>query len=124
MNKKELVLELGVEGGGATVFRTPLGSGGWQFHVESGSMSAEDIDVWHYGCSKPVETIEEALESIGKDGSWIFWFPITVHPEYRTSLLELVQDAASKLSEENKKPWERRQSHNWNRRCATEDNVP
>lgn len=24
-----MVLDLGVEGGGATVFRTPLGSGGW-----------------------------------------------------------------------------------------------
>lgn len=44
MAEKEVVLELGVEGGGATVFRTPLASGGWQFHVEGSSMYLDEND--------------------------------------------------------------------------------
>ena len=34
----ELVLSLGVEGGGFRIYRTPLASGGWQFHEAEGSM--------------------------------------------------------------------------------------
>lgn len=44
MAKKELVLDLGLEGGGATIYRTPLASGGWQFHVEGSSMFLDDND--------------------------------------------------------------------------------
>lgn len=124
MNEKELILKLGVEGGGATIFRTPLGSGSWHFHVESGSISAEDIDDWHYWRREPVGTIEEALESIGKDGDWIYWSPITIHPEYRTLLRKLVRDAARQLSEERKESWECFPGDKWKRKCDTEDKSP
>ena len=33
MDEEELVLELGVEGGGATIYRTPVASDGWKFHT-------------------------------------------------------------------------------------------
>src|ERR1700732_3330130 len=99
MADKELVLELGVEGGGATVFRSPLGAGGWRFHVEGSSMYLDENadESWPSWSSEPVGTIEEAVRSISKDGSWVFFYPIRVHPEYRTSVWELVQDAARKL---------------------------
>ena len=42
MPDKEMVLELGVEGGGATIFRTPLASGGWQFHVDGSSIYLDE----------------------------------------------------------------------------------
>jgi hypothetical protein len=44
MPDKEMVLELGVEGGGAAIFRTPLASGGWQFHVEGSSIYLDEND--------------------------------------------------------------------------------
>jgi hypothetical protein len=83
MADKELVLELGVEGGGATVFRTPLDSGGWQFHVEGNSLYLDENDdeSWRSWHSQPVLSIEEALASVAKDGSWFFFYPLTVHPE-------------------------------------------
>src|SRR4051812_42111549 len=121
MGEKELVLELGVEGGGATVFRTPLGSGGWEFHVEGTSMYLDENDDegWRSWRSQPVPTIEEALRSVAEDGSWIFFYPVTVHPDYRTAVWELAQAAAGKLPEERRGTWKRR-SQDWQRRCQRE----
>lgn len=81
MADKELVLQLGVEGGGATVFRTPLDSGGWEFHVEGTSMYLDEHDDegWRSWRSQPVPTIEEALRAVAEDGSWVFYYPVQVH---------------------------------------------
>lgn len=48
MVEKETVLELGVEGGGATIFRTRSDTGEWHFHVEGSSMYLDENDdeVW------------------------------------------------------------------------------
>src|SRR4051794_23438420 len=72
MADKEPILKLGVEGGGATVYRTPLGSGGWQFHVKRSSMYLDENDDegWRSWRSEPVLSVEEALRSIAEDGSW------------------------------------------------------
>ena len=99
MGEKEKVLELGVEGGGATIFRTPLDSGGWQFHVEGSSMYLDENDDedWRSWTSEPVQTIREALRSVAEDGSWVFFHPISVHPEYRNIVWELAQETARNL---------------------------
>jgi hypothetical protein len=118
MAEKEVVLKLGVEGGGATVYRTPLASGGWQFHVEGSSMFLDENDDedWRSWISEPVQTIEEALRSIAADGSWVFYHPITAHPQYRAAVLKLAQEAARKLPEGGREMWERR-SRDWHCRC-------
>jgi len=120
MAEKEAVLELGVEGGGATVYRTPL-SGGWQYHVEGSSMFLEENDDegWRSWDSPPVLNLDEALRSVAEDGSWVFFYPVTVHPDYQTAVWELVQAAAGKLPEGRREMWEH-QSQDWKRRCQQE----
>lgn len=44
MTKAELVLELGLEGGGLSVYRTPTGSGAWQFHVAGSTIDLDEND--------------------------------------------------------------------------------
>jgi hypothetical protein len=85
MADKELVLELGVEGGGASVFRTPHAADGWQFHVEGTSMYLDEIDDegWRCWTSQPVLTVEEALRAVAEHASWVFFYPVTVHPDCR-----------------------------------------
>jgi len=121
MAEKELVLDLGVEGGGARIYRTPLDSGGWRFHVEGSSifLDENDDDDWRYWTREPVQTIEEALRSIAKDGSWVLFHPISVHPEYRTIVWEQAQETAGKLPERLSTIWEG-QSQYWQRRCSGE----
>jgi hypothetical protein len=121
MADRELVLELGVEGGGATIYRTPLVSGRWQFHVEGTSMYLDENDDegWRSWRTEPVLNIEEALASVANDGSWVFFYPVKVHHEYRTIVWQLVQAEASKLSEGRIKMWQRR-SHDWQHLCQQE----
>ena len=119
MGEKESVLELGVEGGGATIYRTPLGTGGWQFHVEGTSMYLDENDDedWRSWTSEPVQTIQEALRSVAEDGSWVFFHPISVHAEYRMIVWELVQETASQLPQERRRMWQDR-NRNWQRLCV------
>ena len=118
---REIVLKIGVEGGGATIYRTPNGSGGWQFRVGGTSIDLveNDDEVWRAWASEPAQTIDEALRSVAGDGSWIFFYPISVHPEYRMIVWELAQENARKLPEERSEMWERRKE-NWQRLCLKE----
>jgi hypothetical protein len=121
MAEKELVLELGVEGGSATVYRTALVYGGWQFHVEGSSiyLDENDFEDWRSWRSEPFLSIEEALESFAKDGSWVLFYPVTVHPDFRPSACKLAQEVASKLPEELREMWKRRWK-DWQQICQQE----
>jgi len=118
MDDKELVLELGVEGGGATIYRTPIAPGGWQYHVEGSSiyMDENDDEGWRSWTGEPLPTIQDALRSVAEDGSWVFFYPISVHSEYRNVVWELAQEITSKFPAERRKMWEDR-SQNWQRLC-------
>ena len=117
----ELVLSLGVEGSGVGIYRTPLTSGGWQFHVDgSGMRNVVDDngameEVSDYSTSKPVKTIQEALRSIAEDGSLVYWLPISIHPEYRYAVWELVQEVIRNLPDERKRWWAERTGRKWQR---------
>ena len=115
MADKEVVLEIGVEGGGATVYRTPLASGGWQYHIKGTSMGWEPDDDWRSWSSEPVMTVEEAIQRIAKDGTWVFFHPLAVHPAYRTAMWELAQATANKLVEGGGETWRGR--HDWQDVC-------
>src|SRR5262249_41809490 len=99
-------------------YRSRLGSGGWQFHVEGSSLYLDENDDegWRSWSSEPVLSIEEAVRLIADDGSWIFFSPVGVHPEFRTALWELAQDAAGKLPEGRRALWERH-CRDWQRLC-------
>jgi hypothetical protein len=121
MGEAELVLKLGVEGGGAAVFRTPHGTDGWQFHVEGTSMYLDENDDegWRSWRSPSVQTLGEALSAIADDGSWVLFHPITVHTDYRAAVWELARAAADKLPEGDRELWDRR-SRDWRRLCQQE----
>ena len=73
MAKAELILELGLEGGGLSVYRTPTGSGDWQFHVTGSTIDLDETDdeAWRSWGTEPFPSLSEALRSVTKDGSWV-----------------------------------------------------
>jgi hypothetical protein len=119
-NVAELVLSLGVEGGGFSIYRSPL-AGGWQFHEEGGSMMILDDDdggmeeVWSHSTSKPVQTIQEMLPLKEEYDSWVMFCPISIHPDYRFDIWELVQEIVRNLPDEKKRWWADRRRKRWER---------
>jgi hypothetical protein len=118
MAKGELVLELSLEGAGVTIYRTPVATGGWQFHIGGSTIDLDenDSEVWRSWQTELFTSLDEALRSVTKDGSWVIFFPTNVHPEYRAVLWPLAQDAADNLTDAQKKHWNRR-IHEWRREC-------
>lgn len=76
--EKVVIVELGVEGGGVTVYGRRV-DGVWSFWGEGSSMyldENDDID-WRHWSSEPVSTLAAALT-----GGWREMSPIEVHPEF------------------------------------------
>ena len=119
---KERVLAVGTEGGGASVFRTPLGTGVWQFHIEGTSIGMDDNDneEWRSWQSKPFQTIEEAVRSISANGDWLFFYPTSIHPDYRTAVWNLVQETLPILPDERRTRWAERMRDRWQNRCRVD----
>lgn len=118
MAEKEKVLDLGVEGGSATIYRMPLATGGWQFHVEGSSiyLDENDHEGWRYWTGEPMQTIQDAVRSVTGDGQWLFFVPHFIHPEYRMVVWEMVQETASMLSGERRRWWKSR-TWKWEHQC-------
>jgi hypothetical protein len=121
MAHAELVLELGLEGGGLSVYRTPAGSGGSQFHVVGSTIDLDDNDdeAWRSWGTEPFPSLSEALRSVAQDGSWVLFFPIMIRPEFRTSVWQLAQDVAENLDDRQKKHWSHR-VESWRQECRNE----
>src|SRR6185295_10957154 len=121
MVEKQLVLELGVEGGGATIFRTRSDTGEWQFHVEGSSMYLDENDgeVWRSWSSEPVPRIEEALRELTDNSSWVYFNPAAIHPEYRVVMSKLVRAAVAKLPTKQKEMGKLRLAE-WQQLCDEE----
>ena len=104
MSDSEAVLKIGVDGGGATVFRTPEGAGGWRFHVETTSLNSEsnDSETWQSSTHGPVSSISKAIRLIAADDSWVFYQPLKIHPDYRATVRELYEVAVANLPAEHR----------------------
>lgn len=109
MATKELVLRLGIEGGGACIYRTAIDADVHRFHVEGVGMSLDnrDEECWHQWTTIPVSTIEEALESIACDGGWISWHPLMILHECRGSVLRGVQKTQLSVATDVNESWHR-----------------
>jgi len=114
-SKGEPVLSLGVEGGGLSIYRTPLASGGWQFHQAGSSMFVDDHmdESWIPWTSDAAPMIQDALRSIAKNGSWVFYYPILIHPDYRATVKHLVLEIVRNLSAERLKTWRLHNRRRW-----------
>lgn len=121
MATKELVLVLGVEGGGVCIYRTGEDAGAHRFHVEGVSMrlDEQDDENWHRWTTTPVGTIEAALRSFDPDGRWVYWHPITVLSEYRSAVWQHVQETLRSLASDPPEMWHRNRSL-WMAACSTD----
>ncbi len=76
--EKVIVIEVGVEGGGATVFGEDNG-GVWSFWQEGSSLSLDEDDheIGSDWRTQPVGDLERALP-----GGWVRMFPMKIHPTF------------------------------------------
>lgn len=122
MAEKEVVAELGAEGMGATVYRTALPGGGWEFHVEGTSMDFDDNDddAWRAWSREPVPTLDEPLQSLsGSSFPWCLLSPGKVDPDYYAFVWEKVQQAADSIPEQFQAHWPLKLAR-W-KRCCNQD---
>jgi len=124
MPEKEIIAHLGVEGGGASIYRTALPSGAWQFHVEQRFMDMDENDdeFWHYATLGPFASIQETVEAITRGFSLALYHPSKVHPEYRQCLLTIAQAAGPQLPE-HMRPWWESHRESWRRACQDEEQA-
>ena len=123
MPKTELVLELGLEGDGLSVYRTPTGSCDWQFRVAGSTIDLDENDdeAWRSWGTEPFPSLSETLRSVAKYGSWVLFFPITIHPEFRTS--DVAVDAGRRpenLDDGQKQHAENHGVESWRQECQQE----
>ncbi|MFN0012080.1 MAG: hypothetical protein ACKVS8_10595 [Phycisphaerales bacterium] len=113
------VLELGLEGGGASITRTPCAPGGWQFYVSGNSFDLDENDdeVWRNWTKGPVNTLPEALSVIARDGVWVLFHPISVQAEYREAVWQQVQEHVKVLPAERMRRWLSLKG-DWEKVCA------
>ena len=111
---EEVVLDLGVEGGGLTIYRARSEAGTWVYYKRTSSIWFDDDDneAWQYRASEPAPSFEELLGT-----EWAWFTPISVHPEYRQSVWDLVQDRARVLEDEELRMWDRKK-HRWQALCG------
>ena len=111
---KEVVLDIGVDGGAATIYRTPLERGGWAYHMGGTTIALDDDDneEWRHWTRDPVPTLHDALEQVDKHGFWIYFTPCApIHPEYRLLVWELLLRTAKQRAAEGDSNWSSDGSH-------------
>jgi hypothetical protein len=77
-----VILGIGVEGGGATIYGRRVG-GQWTFRQRGTAMDLDgnDDEIWRGWESEPVTDLTAVLPD-----RWYMWFPVEVHPEFRALL--------------------------------------
>jgi len=122
MIKSELIISVACEGGGADIYRTADGSGGWQFYLGgiTIALDKDGTDVWKQWNCTPVDTIEQALDRVDRDGGWLHFIPPEIHSEYRPIAWELAQQLVR--THPSFQNWEQARGHRWRSKCFPELN--
>lgn len=123
-SNREVILEIGCEGGGATVFRSVTGNG-IVYVVESTSMGLDENDdeEWHSWSDPPRTSLGEAVESIARDDEWILFHPISIHPDHCSEVWSLVNAASKRLVERRPDLANglKRRAERWQRVCNVKE---
>ncbi len=85
-----VILDVGVEGGGATVYGRQDGEGNWHFWQSGCSMGGEFGDDWQ---SWEAEATPDLLAALPQ--SWWRMYPAEVHPDFRARLADELKRATS-----------------------------
>ena len=96
---KVLIAEMGVEGGGITIFGRKS-EGVWSFWTEGTSMDLDENDdeVWRSWSSEPVSSLDLVLP---KD--WLMFYPLKIHPEFVDWFREAYEKARASLPEDHRR---------------------
>jgi hypothetical protein len=106
----EVILDLGTEGGGSTIFGRQIAPDQWRFYVKSNSMDLDDQDndTWQQHQSVEVGTLETAINLLGEN--WILLYPLKVHPAFARQIWEAVQQRIPPPDDYRFEIWSRRRS--------------
>jgi hypothetical protein len=91
LNKNEVIVDLGAEGGSVTLygFRTERG---WLFSTEISDWTPELLgDEWIQKRSGVVDIWPAALNLLDKY-PWVSLYPISVHPDFRQKIWDALQE--------------------------------
>lgn len=99
----EKILSIGVEGGGATVYRIADGAGVWRYYHKGRSIALDENDgeTWNSWVSEQVAVFESAVDAVLPNGDWVRFHVIEVHQEYRAQMLRMVEAAVVRVRERN-----------------------
>ncbi|MGP0066842.1 MAG: hypothetical protein ACLQGP_25035 [Isosphaeraceae bacterium] len=107
--EKIVVVSLGVEGGGATIYGEQTGTL-WSFWQEGSSLCLDENDdeAWSNWRTEPVSDLEQALP----DG-WLMMFPIKLHPEFLPWFRAQYEGQRKKLPAEHRRIHDEHVASDW-----------
>ena len=107
MNKSEVIVKLGAEGGSVVLYGFRTGRG-WTFMREVSDLTPELIDEHHIHTKLAVVDSWEAALELLDQYPWPKLFPISIHPDFRQKIWIAVQKrvhSATKISELELQRW-------------------
>jgi hypothetical protein len=122
-NRPELILHMGVEGGGVSVTRRLGSDGAWRFDYHGSSMLIDPDEEWigfnSVNSKQPngYVTLEDAIAGFSSHGDWVRWSPIEVHADYKDHVWKLRERiiASRNDSERTGRPYLEKR---WARACG------
>lgn len=130
-NSCELILHLGVEGGGVRVFRHSTAVKVCTYSFETSCMSLSEFEDFGDLPTEPetsvnserFESFEEVIAHLTKRHRWIFFTPVSAHRDYRNAIWEMREVAISSLPSERGRARAQRSCRQWARICRRENQV-
>lgn len=96
MKNREIILEVGSEGGSITLFGT-RGADGWTYLVSTFDGSDPDEEPARTR-TKPLSSWAEALTGLDRY-PWVHLYPLQIHPEFHELVMKAVQQRLCGLDE-------------------------
>ena len=110
----EVVLSVGAEGGGLTLFLARTAAGQIEHFTRLSAQSFEDIPGVDRTSSR-VAAFDEALALLDEEPDWVRLIVTDVHPDYAARILDAVE---SRLRARNDGASLERALERWRRRCT------
>jgi hypothetical protein len=106
---KVIVADIGVEGGGITIYGGQS-EGVWSFWTDGTSMDLDEKDneKWHSWSSKPVSSLDLVVP---KD--WPMFYPSKIHPEFVPWFRDAYEKARASLPEDQRRYHDNHRHWRW-----------
>ena len=106
---KVLIAEMGVEGGGTTIFGTQE-DGVWSFWTLGTSMDLDEIDdeAWRSWSSEPVTSLDLVVPR-----DWPIFYPSKIHPDFVEWFRQAYEKARSSLPDDQRRYQAKHRHEHW-----------